>query len=81
MVITVDTSVAHLAGAMGKPVWLMMHTEGSWHWMADRDGAPWQTKSPWYPSVRIFRQKRAFEWDGVVGAIAQELQRKIILVA
>lgn len=67
LVITVDTSVAHLAGAMGKPVWLMMHTEGSWHWMTKR------LDSPWYPSVRIFRQKKPHKWTDVIAEIAKEL--------
>jgi len=74
LVITVDTSVAHLAGAMGKPVWLMMHTEGSWHWMAERPGASWNETSPWYPSVRIFRQKKPHEWGTVIKTIAKELK-------
>ncbi len=73
LVITVDTAVAHLAGAMGKPVWLMMHTEGSWHWMAERPGSPWNTRSPWYPSVRIYRQKQAKQWGDVIERIAADL--------
>jgi tetratricopeptide (TPR) repeat protein len=73
LVITVDTSIAHLAGAMGKPTWLMMHTEGSWHWMAERPGSPWNTRSPWYPSVRIYRQKTAKEWGDVIARIADDL--------
>lgn len=74
LVITVDTSVAHLAGAMGKSVWLMMHMEGSWHWMAERAGAVWNERSPWYPSVRIFRQKRPHDWNEVVATVAKELE-------
>jgi tetratricopeptide (TPR) repeat protein len=81
LVITVDTSVAHLAGAMGKPVWVMMHTEGSWHWMAERPGASWNTKSPWYPSARIFRCKKGGEWEPVIQRVVKELealeQRKV----
>ncbi len=73
LVITVDTSVAHLAGAMGKPVWLMMHTEGSWHWMAERLGASWNEKSPWYPSVRIFRQKEPHQWGEVIESVTEAL--------
>jgi hypothetical protein len=73
LVITVDTAVAHLAGAMGKPTWLMMHTEGSWHFLAPRPGAPWNERSPWYPSIRIYRQDRPHEWSGVVERIAREL--------
>ncbi len=77
LVITVDTAVAHLAGAMGKPVWLMMHTEGSWHWMAERPGALWNEKSPWYPSVRIYRQKKIHEWSDVVVDVARTLKTTV----
>ena len=77
LVVTVDTSVAHLAGAMGKPVLLMMHTEGSWHWMAPRPGASWNTSSPWYPSVKIFRQEHANEWGNVISKVGYEIQRII----
>jgi hypothetical protein len=73
LVITVDTGVAHLAAAMGKPVWLMLHNQGSWHWMVERPGAPWNTRSPWYPSVRIFRQQKANDWGGVIDQIKHAL--------
>ncbi len=67
MVITVDTSVAHLAGAMGKPLLLMQHLEGSWHWMTKR------LDSPWYPSARLYRQNAIHEWGDVVEAVAGDL--------
>src|SRR5437899_10788994 len=74
LVITVDTAVAHLAGAMGKPTWLMNSAEpGSWHWMAERPGSPWSERSPWYPSVKIYRQKKVGEWGGVIAAVARDL--------
>jgi len=73
LIITVDTSVAHLAGAMGKPTWLMMHTEGSWHWMVARPDALWNETSPWYPSVRIFRQTAVRDWCNVIAKITEEL--------
>ena len=76
-VITVDTGLAHLVGAMGKPLWLMMHTEGSWHWMAERPDATWNEHSPWYPSARLFRQKKPHEWGGVISAIASELKQAV----
>lgn len=69
LVITADTAVAHLAGAMGKEVWLMMHTEGSWHWMVDR------SDSPWYPGTKIYRQRRPHDWTSVVENIKRDLRR------
>lgn len=76
LVITPDTGLAHLAGAMGKPVWLMMHCHNhGWHFMSERPGSPWNEKSPWYPSVKIFRQWPDSEsWDNVISAIKSELQ-------
>ena len=67
LVVTVDTSVAHLAGAMGKPVWLLLQHNPDWRWLLDRDD------SPWYPTVRLFRQPRPGEWDAVIGRVAREL--------
>lgn len=68
LLITVDTAIAHLAGAMGLPVWLMMHAQGSWHWMRER------LDSPWYSSVRLFRAQRPHDWAAVVDAVAGELR-------
>ncbi len=77
LVITVDTAVAHLAGAMGKPVWLMCQRDGcSWHFMCWRPGAPWNEASPWYPTMRIFRQRefdKPHHWEEVVGDVAAAL--------
>ena len=77
LVITVDTGVAHLAAAMGKPTWVMMQRDGaSWHFMCYRDGASWNESSPWYPSVRLFRQ-REFNtpgyWKDVVADVVEAL--------
>ena len=63
LVIAVDTSVAHLAATMGKPVWLLDRFNGCWRWLLDR------TDSPWYPSVRIFRQPNADNWTEVVAEV------------
>jgi tetratricopeptide (TPR) repeat protein len=74
LVVTVDTAVAHLTGALGKPMKVLMHTEGSWHWMADVEGTPWQKASPWYPTARLYRQRRPHEWDEVVAEVAGDLR-------
>ncbi len=68
LTITVDTSVAHLAGAMGRPLWLMLNKGCDWRWHLDRED------SPWYPTVRLFRQSAIGEWKDVVGRIEHELR-------
>ncbi len=67
LVITVDTSVAHVAGALGKPVWILNRFDGCWRWLLERDD------SPWYPAMRLFRQPTQGDWDSVVGAVAVAL--------
>src|SRR6266853_286491 len=67
LVISVDTSVAHLTGALGVPVWLLNRFESEWRWLRDGD------RSPWYPTMRIFRQTVSNDWDSVVKRIADEL--------
>jgi tetratricopeptide (TPR) repeat protein len=67
LVVTIDTSVAHLAGALGKPVWIMLQHNADWRWLLDRDD------SPWYPTARLFRQKQRGDWHGVVAEVAQAL--------
>jgi len=67
LVITVDTSVAHLAAALGKPVWLMLPFAPDFRWLLDRED------SPWYPRMRLFRQEYPGDWDGVVRRIAAAL--------
>ncbi len=68
LVITIDTAVAHVAGALGTPVWVMLPRDPDWRWMRERDG------SPWYPGMRLFRQARAQEWSGVLSQIAESLR-------
>ncbi|MCC6207455.1 MAG: glycosyltransferase family protein [Gammaproteobacteria bacterium] len=63
LLITVDTSVAHLAGALGKPVWILMSHNPDWRWMRERED------SPWYPSARLFRQAAAGDWSGVMDRV------------
>jgi hypothetical protein len=67
LVITVDTAVAHLAGAMGKPVWILLAAHADWRWMENRED------SPWYPSARLFRQRKPGDWDGVIHRVRQAL--------
>jgi tetratricopeptide (TPR) repeat protein len=69
LVITVDTAVAHLAVAMGKPVWVLLPRVPDWRWMLDR------TDTPWYPTMRLFRQDRDGKWPPVIEAIAAELSQ------
>ena len=68
LVITVDTSLAHLAGALGRPVWTLLPFIPDWRWQLDRDD------SLWYPSMRLFRQQRLGDWPGAVGAVAGALR-------
>lgn len=67
LVIAVDTSVVHLAAALGKPVWLMLPYSPDFRWLLDRED------SPWYPSMRLFRQPRPGDWDSVITRIADAL--------
>jgi tetratricopeptide (TPR) repeat protein len=69
LVIAVDTSTAHLAAALGKPVWLLNRFDTCWRWMLDTD------RSPWYPTVKIYRQRRSGDWEGVVDAVRTDLWR------
>jgi hypothetical protein len=68
LVITVDTAVAHLAGALGKLVWLLNRFDTCWRWLEDR------RDSPWYPTLRLYRQPRAGDWDTVVAEVARDLR-------
>ncbi len=67
LVVTTDTSIAHLAGAMGRPVWIMVPWLSDWRWMQDRE------TTPWYPTARLFRQSSPGDWDGVLEGVATEL--------
>ncbi len=67
LLISVDTSVAHLAGAMGVPVWILLPYACDWRWLLDRDD------SPWYPSAKLFRQENPGDWAGVINRVQREL--------
>ena len=69
LVITVDSVVAHLAGALGKAVWVLLPFSPDWRWLLERED------SPWYPSARLFRQPHTGDWDSVIGRVREELLR------
>lgn len=74
LIISVDTAVAHLAGAMGKPAWILLPSAPDWRWLLDRDD------SPWYPTARLFRQRQAGDWhellQRVTAALGEEAVRR-----
>jgi len=67
LVITTDTCIAHLAGAMAKPVWILLPHLGDWRWMQDAE------TTPWYPTARLLRQQSQGDWDGVIDRVIREL--------
>ncbi len=71
LIITVDTMTAHLAGALGLPVWLLLPHDADWRWMHGRDD------SPWYPTMRLFRQPSAGDWGSVIEQVHAELAHRL----
>lgn len=71
LVITVDTSVAHLTGALGKPFWLINRHNTCWRWLRDRED------SPWYPTGRLFRQDHTRDWDTVIARVQSALHNYV----
>src|SRR5207248_2035593 len=67
LLICVDSMPAHLAGALSVPTWLLLHNRADWRWMVDRDD------SPWYPTLRLFRQPRPGDWQSVLAAVTHLL--------
>jgi len=67
LVVTVDTSVAHLAGALGRPVWILLPYAADWRWLVER------SDSPWYPSARLYRQSAPGDWPSVVERLRADL--------
>jgi ADP-heptose:LPS heptosyltransferase len=68
LVIAVDTMAAHLAGALGVPVWTLLHEDCDWRWMSER------SDSPWYPTMRLFRQRPRGGWDSVIDNVIAALR-------
>ena len=68
LIISCDTSIPHLAGALGRPVWVALNHVPDWRWLLDRDD------SPWYPTARLFRQRRRGDWSSVFAQIERELR-------
>jgi len=68
IVISVDTSAAHLAGTIGKPTWVLLPYTPDWRWLLDRED------SPWYPSMRLFRQKNLGDWDSALQPLQGALE-------
>ena len=71
LIISVDTSVAHLAGALGRPVWTLLPFVADWRWGLESE------ETPWYPTMRLFRQPAAGNWDAVIQRVAEELSRVV----
>ena len=67
LIVTCDTSIAHLAGALGRPVWILLKQVPDWRWLLERED------SPWYPAMRLFRQKARGEWAEVFDRVAEAL--------
>ncbi|MCA9073357.1 MAG: hypothetical protein KDA84_30745, partial [Planctomycetaceae bacterium] len=71
LIITSDTALAHLAGALGRPVWVALSTSADWRWFRNR------SDSPWYPTMRLFRQKTLGDWEGVFAEMSAELEKQL----
>ena len=71
LVVTVDTSLAHLVGALGRPVWTLLPFIPDWRWLLGRDD------TPWYPTMRLFRQDSRGDWEGVIERVCQALADRI----
>jgi hypothetical protein len=69
LMVTIDSMPAHLAGGMGVATWVLLHSHCDWRWMENR------TDSPWYPAMRLFRQKDPGDWSPVIAQVKQELER------
>jgi ADP-heptose:LPS heptosyltransferase len=70
VVISVDTSLAHLSGALGRPTWVLLPFNPDWRWMRDRED------TPWYPTMKLYRHQVAGRWDETFGRVARDLERE-----
>lgn len=73
LVISVDTAVAHLAGALGRPVWMLVPYVSEWRWLTERED------TPWYPTMRLFRQQAPGDWDEVVRRVRDRLAAMVLM--
>jgi ADP-heptose:LPS heptosyltransferase len=71
LVVTVDTSIAHLGGALARPTWVLVPKYSDWRWLLDR------SDSPWYPTVTLFRQTTDNDWTGPIRALKEQLQLRV----
>lgn len=71
LVVTVDTAVAHLAGALGRPVWMLVARRPDWRWLLDRD------ETPWYPTMRLFRRRARESWGEAIGRLCEALRERL----
>ena len=71
LVLSVDTSLVHLSGALGKRTWLLLPYVPDWRWMRERED------TPWYPSVKLYRQTTRGDWNGVFARVAADLRREL----
>jgi tetratricopeptide (TPR) repeat protein len=71
LILTIDTAAAHLAGALGRPTWTMLPWACDWRWLTGRED------SPWYPTMRLFRQPTRGDWQSVIARVAEELRRRV----
>ena len=71
LIVTADTSVAHVAGALGRPVWVALRHVPDWRWLLEREDCPW------YPTMRLFRQKTPGNWHTLFADMAEELRKRL----
>ena len=71
LIVSVDTGPGHLAGALGRPTWLLLSHVADWRWLQDR------SDSPWYPGHTLYRQEQAGEWSGVVQRVRADLEARL----